>query len=178
MFGEHLKKIRIIRNRTQQEVAEYINISTQSISKWENNLALPSIEFLPKLAKFFSCPITAFFYESKLRFFENFNSLNDEQKHELILSINNFDSKENVVTKDLILSGLHKCLSEGKTITLGSVQRNLNIGYAKAGEIIDFLHKIEVIKENPEDFNWIIQKEKITSLLPFIDQLPEYLNVM
>ena len=38
-----------------------MNISPQSVSKWENGDALPSILFLPKLAECFGCDINDFF---------------------------------------------------------------------------------------------------------------------
>ena len=49
-FGETLKKIRKQKDMTQEQLAEYLNISPQSVSKWETNLTLPDITFIPMLA--------------------------------------------------------------------------------------------------------------------------------
>ena len=60
MFKKKLKEIRMQNGLTQKEVAEYLCISPQSISKWENGEATPSIEFLPKLSELFNCSIYDF----------------------------------------------------------------------------------------------------------------------
>lgn len=49
-------KIRLLRKEkrvTQEELAEYLHISSQAISKWETGASCPDIDFLPKLAIFF-----------------------------------------------------------------------------------------------------------------------------
>lgn len=37
---ENLKKYRLIKNLTQEEVAEYLGITAQSVSKWERGGSL------------------------------------------------------------------------------------------------------------------------------------------
>ncbi len=63
VFSEQLKIIRRASGKTQRELAEFLNISAQSVSKWEKGESLPSIEYLPKIAQFFDCSINAFFTE-------------------------------------------------------------------------------------------------------------------
>ena len=52
-FGETLKKLRKQKDMTQEQLAEYVNISPQSVSKWETNLTLPDITIIPALANIF-----------------------------------------------------------------------------------------------------------------------------
>ncbi len=52
-IGKKIKELRKAQDVTQEKLAEYLNISYQAISKWENGLALPDITLLPKLANFF-----------------------------------------------------------------------------------------------------------------------------
>lgn len=66
MFSENLKKLRILHGVTQKEMSEYLNISPQSISKWETGDALPSTEFLPMLATFLDCKIDDFFNNTNI----------------------------------------------------------------------------------------------------------------
>ena len=61
MFNKNLKNIRLKQGISQKQVADYLNISPQSVSKWEKNEALPSIEYLPKLAEVLKCEINDFF---------------------------------------------------------------------------------------------------------------------
>lgn len=56
-LAENLKKYRILKNLTQEDVAEYLNITPQSVSKWERNESYPDITFLPALANIFETSI-------------------------------------------------------------------------------------------------------------------------
>ncbi len=61
MFNKNLKYLRQKSGLSQKLVAEYLNISPQSVSKWEKGDALPSIDFLPELAECLQCDINDFF---------------------------------------------------------------------------------------------------------------------
>ena len=52
-FGERLKKLRRDKDITQDTLAEYLGISYQAVSKWENNTGYPDISLLPAIAGFF-----------------------------------------------------------------------------------------------------------------------------
>ena len=52
-IGEKIKELRKVQDVTQEKLADYLNISYQAVSKWENNLALPDITLVPQLANFF-----------------------------------------------------------------------------------------------------------------------------
>lgn len=57
MFNENLKNIRLKQGLSQKKVADYLNISPQSVSKWEKGESLPSVLFLPQLAECLNCEI-------------------------------------------------------------------------------------------------------------------------
>ena len=63
MLSKKLREKREEAELTQNEVAEELHVSPQSISKWERGEALPSVEFLPKLAEIYNCKIDDFFNE-------------------------------------------------------------------------------------------------------------------
>lgn len=52
-IGETIKRLRRENDVTQEKLAAYLKISSQSISKWENNNAMPDISLLVPLANFF-----------------------------------------------------------------------------------------------------------------------------
>jgi transcriptional regulator with XRE-family HTH domain len=52
-IGETIKKLRRERDITQEEFAEVLGVSCQSVSRWENNLCYPDIELIPTIAAFF-----------------------------------------------------------------------------------------------------------------------------
>ena len=53
MFGDVIKKLRTAHNLNQVQLAGKLNISKQTVSNWENNNILPSIEMLVKISQFF-----------------------------------------------------------------------------------------------------------------------------
>ena len=55
MLGDRIKTLRLARNLSQVELADKLHVSKQSVSNWENNNILPSVEIIKKLAIFFSC---------------------------------------------------------------------------------------------------------------------------
>ncbi len=54
MFGDIIKQLRKSRNLNQVQLADYLGVSKQTVSNWENNNILPSIDMLVKVATFFS----------------------------------------------------------------------------------------------------------------------------
>lgn len=52
-FGDRLKKLRHENGITQDVLAEYLGISYQAVSKWENNAGFPDISLLPAISGFF-----------------------------------------------------------------------------------------------------------------------------
>lgn len=53
-IGTIIKKLRRDKDMTQEKLAEYLNISTQAVSRWETDLAMPDITLLPALANIFN----------------------------------------------------------------------------------------------------------------------------
>lgn len=54
MFGDVIERLRKSRNFSQVQLAEKLGISKQSVSNWENNNILPSIDMLLKISRLFS----------------------------------------------------------------------------------------------------------------------------
>ena len=57
-LGEKIYKLRTKRSMTQEQLAEKIGVSRQSVSKWETDSAIPDIEKLKLLAEIFEVSIT------------------------------------------------------------------------------------------------------------------------
>ena len=56
-LSENLKKYRMMKGLTQEDVAEYLGITAQSVSKWERGESCPDITFLPALATIFETSV-------------------------------------------------------------------------------------------------------------------------
>ena len=58
-IGQRIRNTRIEQNISQESLAELVEVSRQTISKWENGAAYPSGENLTALSKIFHIPIDA-----------------------------------------------------------------------------------------------------------------------
>lgn len=56
-IGSNIKELRKRNNITQERLAEYIGVTYQTVSKWENGTSLPSISLLPSIANIFNIKI-------------------------------------------------------------------------------------------------------------------------
>ena len=54
-FGEKLSKLRKEYNYTQEQLADILGVSRQSISKWESDIAYPETDKLIALGELFEC---------------------------------------------------------------------------------------------------------------------------
>lgn len=78
MFGDILKTLRTSHNLNQVQLANELNVSKQTVSNWENNNILPSIEMLVKISNFFSVS-TDFLLELDDRNYIEITGLSDTQ---------------------------------------------------------------------------------------------------
>ncbi len=58
-FKEKIKKLRKQKDMTQEQLAEYMCVSPQAISRWETGATYPDISVLPQLAELFNVTIDA-----------------------------------------------------------------------------------------------------------------------
>ena len=54
-LGEKISKLRKEYNYTQEQLADILGVSRQSISKWESDIAYPETDKLIELGKLFDC---------------------------------------------------------------------------------------------------------------------------
>ena len=56
-LGSRITEHRKSKGVTQDQLAEHMGVSSQAVSKWENDLSCPDITLLPKLAEYFGITI-------------------------------------------------------------------------------------------------------------------------
>ena len=61
-LGENIYTYRTQNNLSQGELANALDVSRQSVSKWENNLALPELDKLIRMSKLFSISLDELVY--------------------------------------------------------------------------------------------------------------------
>ena len=79
-FGDNLKKIRILKKLSQEDLAEKVHVSRQSVSKWETGDAYPTMNNLLELCKIFHCKINDLVNDSII----DIDSLGDEVKTKVV----------------------------------------------------------------------------------------------
>ncbi len=172
-FYESFKILRKRSGKTQAEVAKYLNISPQSVSKWERGISLPSIEFLPDLAKLFHCSADSFFDETSLSSefmsdMQNSRVCSDPmlapylQKARERLEEIDYENNE---LPHIPFVDLYLFLIENSRITRAQVQRRFRLNYYTATKLIDFLIKSGFVIETRH--GKIVVQSKVLSLRPF-----------
>lgn len=61
LIGTKIQVLRKNKNMTQSQLAEVLSVSSQSVSKWENNLSVPDISLLPIIARYFGITMDELF---------------------------------------------------------------------------------------------------------------------
>lgn len=82
-LGLKIKELRTKHGFTQEELAEKLGVSFQTISKWENLVSMPDISLLPKLSEIFGITIDDLFnlsVEQKMKRIESKFGLEEELK--------------------------------------------------------------------------------------------------
>ncbi len=63
-IGRNIKHLRLQNNLTQLQMAELLFVSDKVVSKWENNVSLPDVLLLPKIAALFGVSIETLFSDN------------------------------------------------------------------------------------------------------------------
>lgn len=56
-IGLNIKKLRLLKCMTQEELVEYMGVSSRAVSRWENAITFPDITLLPILANIFEVTV-------------------------------------------------------------------------------------------------------------------------
>ena len=61
IISENLKQLRKKRNNTQDDLAEFLNVSSAAVSKWERGECYPDIELIPRIASYYDVSLDDLF---------------------------------------------------------------------------------------------------------------------
>ena len=65
-FGTYIKNERILKGKSQKDLAKALGIKRQSISKWETDKAYPDIDKLVELSKYYDVSVDELLTETKV----------------------------------------------------------------------------------------------------------------
>lgn len=80
-FAENLKRLRKEKSVTQEKLSEILDVSAQSVSRWELSICYPDIEMLPAIANYFGVTVDELLSNdtcSKEKDYEIFNKTIDK----------------------------------------------------------------------------------------------------
>lgn len=180
-FGDNLKLIRKSRKISQEDLAEKLGVSRQSVSKWETGENYPSMQNIMCLCTIFKCQINELVHED----FVDINFLDDEIKMSVVKFKKDEQRKMKSITKIIyVISNIFKYISIIAIVIAGLVtiantyllintsidtKNNTatvcgkNINY----EVVDksLKIKLENKKEYKIDFDKEVENETITKVL-------------
>ena len=71
VFSENMKKFRQAKNFTQEQVAEKLSVSSQTVSRWECGNTLPDVLMLPEIARLYGVLVDDLFKKQSIAY-ENY----------------------------------------------------------------------------------------------------------
>lgn len=68
VFSENLKKFRLAKGLTQEQVAEILLVNAQTVSRWECGTTLPDVMMLPELARLYAVTVDDFYKKTSVAY--------------------------------------------------------------------------------------------------------------
>ena len=56
-LGENMRKLRLAKDLTQEQLAMELGVSPQTVSRWEGGASYPDVELLPEIAGYFDVSV-------------------------------------------------------------------------------------------------------------------------
>lgn len=120
-FGQKFYELRKQKNLTQEQIAERLNISSQAVSKWENDLACPDIMLLKEIAEIFGVTVDELLGNDKPRT-EYVPEAKDKSK--MILKIRVVSNEGDKVNVNLPVALIELFLNSGGDLQAFGVKGN------------------------------------------------------
>lgn len=98
-FGDNLRKLRKLKKLSQEDLAEKMRVSRQSVSKWETGDAYPEMNNILELCKIFHCHINDLVNDSIV----DIDSLDDEIKMNVVKFKKEQQSKMKGLSKAIMI---------------------------------------------------------------------------
>ena len=171
MFHINFKNRRLSCGVSQKQIADHLKITPQSVSKWEKGSALPSIDYLPKLAEYLNCDINAFFEAPPQKSIDNSllidflqlmndNIINDTKELEDIVA---FEKAHPTIIQTTI--AFCEDLTGCKTIQPKTLQKMLACSEAEARVILNHFVTGEMLEKLDIEDTYFVIKEAVEGFI-------------
>ncbi|MCL1794706.1 MAG: helix-turn-helix transcriptional regulator [Oscillospiraceae bacterium] len=155
-IGQTIKKLRKERKLTQEELAEQLNVTSQAISKWENETGMPDISQIVPLASVFGVSTDVLF--------GTFGTSDEEEARKILddaygFKIGNTESLRR--RYDMLQDGLRRFPNHG-WLLMNSIQTGLGLIYPENNHY-DKIQGNEIYQECIRQANVLIANSKNTN---------------
>ena len=112
-LGSRISENRKRKNITQDQLAEQMGVSTQAVSKWENDISCPDISLLPPLADYFNTTIDELLRGENARPMQIIPENERKDFDKLVLKMSVVSSGGDIVNMNLPLVLIRAALESG-----------------------------------------------------------------
>lgn len=135
-IGNNISALRKKKGITQEELANELKVSSQAVSKWENNTSCPDISLLTQIADYFGVSVDDLLREQE-------EMIVDKAEENKDGNVKSSDDKKNIVIKVTQQNGKENIIK----VPFKFVKLGLNIG-AMFGLDKDISEKIATLAQN------------------------------
>ena len=139
-IGSNLKRLRKSKDITQEELAEFLGVSFQSVSKWERGDCYPDIAILPGIANFFGVTIDELMGMNDIRCQTHLSDIY-RQAHELEAN-KKYNEAVSVLRKAIKLFPSHYGLLSELAIALSSEEIRAALGKSALEEALSLSERV------------------------------------
>ena len=105
-FGENLKKLRVERGVSQEDMAKKIKVHANHLSRYERGLSAPSIEVVEKMAKLFDVSIDELVFGAVSERMEK--NISDRELLNIFQKVQSLEPQQLFAVKDFVSAYLLK----------------------------------------------------------------------
>ena len=183
MFNKNLRNIRLQQGLSQKQVADFLMVSPQSVSKWEKGEALPSIDYLPKLAECLKCDINAFFKPVQQQELDlGLLGRLFEISYEYIYNQREVDEEFNAFFVEntnvlALLKDFEDVLKQQQIIKITTVQSMFDCSEHQAAILMDYFVKLEFVEKFDNGDSYFVLRDNIGGLTLVLIAMLEVCNL-
>ena len=134
-LGEKLSKLRKESNYTQEQLADILGVSRQSISKWESDIAYPETDKLIELGKIFNCSMDYLLKEEVTDKNNSTTSFSDDKIEKICQKVVPTKTRRNIKRILIIIGVLSLVVVIATVITFISIiQKYINMSDEKPSD--------------------------------------------
>lgn len=148
-LGKNLKRLRLSKNLTQEQVAQKLNISSKAVSRWECGSTMPDVMLLPEIAKLYCVTVDELYKEKSVAY--------DNYAQKLMSVYEQTHNQKDFIEADREFANLIKSGNYTMNdICIYAILYQFHMHYCKETALELFKKGLDMgIETDPETYRWI-----------------------